>query len=338
MRTTRLALCVAALLLAPAAWAEKNLQVFFIDVEGGQSTLIVSPSGESMLIDTGWPGHNHRDVDRIVHAAKKAGCKRIDYVLVTHYHMDHVGGAAQLAERFPVRTFVDHGANTETDKGAQQMNEIYAKALQNAKRLTVKPGDKIPVKGLDVTVVAARGEHIATALPGAGQPNAECASCPRRADDNTENSKSIGVVVQYGKFRLVDLGDLTWNKELDLVCPDNLIGTADVYVVTHHGMDISNSPAIVRAIHPRLAVMNNGARKGGTPQAWHTVKDSPGLEDLWQLHFANAGGKDANSPDTFIANIDENCTGNYLYMTAHKDGSLEVENSRNKYAKNYPAR
>lgn len=288
-----------------------------------------------MLIDTGWPGHNHRDADRIITAAKKAGLKRIDYVIITHYHMDHVGGAALLAERFPVRTFVDHGPNTETDKGATQMNEIYQKALQNSQRLTVKPGDTIPVKGLDVTVVAANGERITSPLPGAGQPNPECASCPRKEDDPSENARSIGVLVKYGDFRLLDLGDLTWNKELGLVCPNNLIGTAEVFVVSHHGMDISNSPALVRAVHPRAAVMNNGARKGGMAKAWQTVKASPSLEDLWQLHFAVAGGKENNSPDTFIANIDDACAGNYIEMTAQSDGSFTVTNSRNRYQKAY---
>jgi hypothetical protein len=137
---------------------------------------------------------------------------------------------------------------------------------------------------------------------------------------------------------MVDLGDLTWNKELDLVCPKNLIGTADVFVVSHHGMDISNSPALVRAIHPRVAVMDNGARKGGTAQAWTTVKNSPGIEDLWQLHFAVASGKEANSSDTVIANIDEQCAGNALQMTAESTGAFTLVNTRNKYQRTYAAR
>jgi len=337
MRIPWLTIALFGLLSAPAVQAAKDLRVFFVDVEGGQSTLIVGPSGESMLIDTGWPGHNFRDADRIVAAAKSAKLKRIDYVIVTHYHDDHVGGAAQLVQRIPVGTFVDHGPNIETGKGADRLNEIYTKALAGgAKRLTVKPGDTIPIKGLEVTVVAANGEHIQQALPGAGESNPECQACPRKADDPSENARSVGVVIQYGSFRMVDLGDLTWNKELDMVCPKNLIGKAQVFVVSHHGMDISNSPVLVRAIHPRLAVMNNGARKGGTPDAWRTVKASPGLEDLWQLHFAMAGGKETNVPDTMIANIDEICSGNYLEMTAQSDGSFTVVNSRNKYQRSYP--
>ena len=218
------------------------------------------------------------------------------------------------------------------------MNEVYAKAQAGAKRMSLKAGDTIPLKGVSATVVESNGDPIARPLDGAGQPNPDCASGARKEDDPSENARSMGFVLQFGRFRMVDLGDLTWNKELALVCPNNLIGTADLYVVTHHGMDISNAPAIVRAIHPRVAVMNNGARKGGTPQAWNTVKSSPGLEDLWQLHFAVAGGKDNNSPDTFIANIDESCTGSYLELTAQNDGSFTLRNSRNKYERAYPAR
>ena len=333
---TPIARLTVLLLLAISCFGAKNLEMYFIDVEGGQATLIVAPSGESLLVDTGWPGFGGRDADRIVAVAKKtAKLKRIDYVLITHHHRDHVGGAAALAERFNIGTFVDHGPNVESDKGAKEMDAIYAKALATSKHTVVKPGDAIPVKGLTITVVAANGEHIQQALPGAGQPNPACSGVPLKEQDPTENARSVGFVLSWNAFRFVDLGDLTWNKEMDLVCPNNLLGTVSLYLTTHHGMDASNSPAIVQALHPKVAIMNNGARKGGSPSAWNVVRNSPGLEDLWQIHFAVAGGKEANSPDTFIANIDEACEGKWLHVSVASDGQFTVTNSRNKFSKTY---
>ncbi len=315
--------------------AAKNLEVYAIDVEGGQSTLVVSPTGESMLIDTGWGGHNHRDAERIAAACKSAGVKKIDYLVITHYHADHVGGVPQLAEKLPIVNFVDHGPSVETGKPAEILFNAYSDYRSKGKHIEVKPGDTIPIKGIDVKVVAAGGAAIASPLPGAGAPNPECSSFVRRAEDKTENAQSVGTLISWGKFRMLDLGDLTWNKEFDLVCPNNRIGTVDVYLVSHHGMNMSGSPQLVHAIHPRVAIMNNGARKGGTVEAWQTVHDSPGLEDFWQLHFSVAGGKDHNSPDTFIANLEEICQGKWIKLTVDKDGGFTVLNSRNQYEKAY---
>lgn len=327
---------LAALTLTPSAHAAKNLEMYFIDVEGGQATLIVAPSGESMLVDTGWPGFGARDADRIAAVMKHAKLKKLDHVFITHFHRDHVGGAAGVAERVPVGTFYDHGQNIESDKGALELNAIYAKALAGgAKHVVVKPGDSVPVKGLDVKVVAANGEHILTPLTGGGQPNPACAGVERKEPDASENARSAGFVLTFGSFRFVDLGDLTWNKELDLVCPNNLLGTATVYLTTHHGLDQSNAPPMVQALHPKVAIMNNGARKGGVPSAWRIIHSSPGLEDLWQLHFAVAGGKENNVSDTMIANIDEQCEGKYLHMTVQPDGEFTIVNPRNKYTKTY---
>ncbi len=323
------------LILALLPAAAKDLTVHFIDVEGGQATLIVSPAGESMLVDAGWPGFNGRDAGRIIAAAKEAGLKQIDYLLVTHYHLDHVGGVAPLAEKFPVATFVDHGDNTETGRQAEELSAAYAKARGSARRLTVKAGDPIPIQGLDVRVVTARGEHIAAALKGAGQANAACAGVQEQKPDPSENARSVGFVLQYSKFRFVDLGDLTWNKELELVCPNNLAGTADVYLISHHGMDISNSPAILNALRPRVAISNNGARKGGSPAAFKVVRNTPGLEDLWQLHFSVPAGQDGNSPEQFIANPDAACQGHPIKLTAAADGSFTVTNTRNGFSKTY---
>ncbi len=231
---------LASLCFVPAAHAAKNLEMYFIDVEGGQATLIVAPSGESMLVDTGWAGFGARDAARIVAAAKSAHVKKIDYVVITHFHADHVGGAANLAERIPIGAFVDHGKNVETTKTASELDASYAKAMANSKHMVVKPGDKIPLKGVDVEVVTSNGDHIQSPLPGAGQPNAACSGVQKKADDSSENARSLGFVLTYGSFKFVDLGDLTWNKELELACPNNLIGTASVLLVSHHGVDQSN--------------------------------------------------------------------------------------------------
>jgi beta-lactamase superfamily II metal-dependent hydrolase len=326
---------LASLCLLPAAHAAKNLEMYFIDVEGGQATLIVAPSGESMLVDTGWAGFGARDAARIVAAAKSAHVKKIDYVLITHFHADHVGGAANLAERIPIGTFVDHGKNVETTKTASELDASYAKAIANSKHLVVKAGDKIPLKGVDVEVVTSNGDHIQTPLPGAGQPNAACSGVEKKANDASENARSLGFVLTYGSFKFVDLGDLTWNKELELVCPNNLIGTASVLLVSHHGVDQSNSPALVHGIHPRVAIINNGAKKGGSPATYQIVRSSPGLEDVWQVHFAVAGEKQNNAPDPFIANLDANCEGKDLHLSATSSGSFTITNQRNKYSKTY---
>lgn len=343
MRTENFGLVLLAAFLPQMAagplglFGGKTLEMYFVDVEGGQATLIVSPSGQSLLIDTGWRGFEGRDAGRIAQAAKAAKIKQIDYLLITHYHRDHVGGVPQLADRMKILNFVDHGPNTEDSKVTTEDYSDYVKTIQRGEHLVVKPGDTVPVKGLSVKVLTANGEHIQTPLPGAGQPNSFCAATPQKQADPTENARSLGVLITFEKFRFLDLGDLTWNKELELMCPNNPIGTVDVLLVSHHGLNQSNSPALVDAVHPRVAIMNNGARKGGSPDAWQIVKDSPGLEDLWQLHYALEGGKEHNVADPFIANVDEQCMGQYVKLTADGNGSFTVWNQRNKFEKVYKA-
>jgi len=317
--------------------AAQTLDVYFIDVEGGQATLFVSPSGESMLVDTGWPDFAGRDADRIVAAAKLAGVKRIDYLVVTHYHADHVGGVPQLAERIPITNFVDHGPrDVESDPMAQFLYKAYEGVASKGSRMTARPGEKIPVPGIDVEILTAAGDEIAQPLAGAGKPNPLCATTPRRAVDSSENAQSVGMMITYGKFRIVDLGDLTWNKELDLVCPNNKLGTADVYLSTHHGMNMSGSAAIVHALHPRVAIMNNGDKKGGTPEAWQAIHSSPGLEGFWQLHYAVDGGPANNVAADFIANQDAT-EGMWIKLSADPDGTFTVTNSRNGQSERYAA-
>jgi competence protein ComEC len=330
--TLALLLLLAVPCLLPAA---KNLEIYSIDVEGGQATLFVSPSGESMLVDTGWGAFNKRDAERIAAAAKMGGVKKIDYLVITHYHADHVGGVLQLAEKLPIHNFVDHGPNVETAAGTKVLFNTYVSYRDKGTHIEVKPGDTVPIKGIDVKVLSAAGKVIDAPLPGAGQPNPECASFQMKDPDPGENAQSVGMLITYGSFRMLDMGDLTWNKEKDLVCPVNKIGTIDLYLVSHHGMDMSGSPQFVHALHPKVALMNNGAKKGGSPAIWQTIHDTPGLQDLWQLHFAIAGGKEHNSADPFIANLDEICEGKWIRVDAQKDGSFKLYNSRNKYEKSY---
>lgn len=337
MRISRFLILVFTVLLAPLLWAtkaRKPLDIYFIDVEGGQATLVVSPSGQSMLVDTGWPGFNNRDADRIAAAAKLAGISQIDYVVITHYHSDHVGGVPQLASKMKIAAFVDHGQNREDSDDTRKLFAAYGDVANKAKHLVVKPGDHIPVKGIDVVVLTADGEHIATPLKGAGQPNPLCASELEAPVDQTENARSLGTLITYGKFRFIDLGDLTKRKEKDLVCPNNVVGTVDLYLTTHHGLDQSNGKVIVDALHPRVAIMNNGAHKGGKPEAWKTVHESPGMQDLWQVHYAEDAGKDYNVAENFIANLNQT-EGEYIKVSAQPDGTFTVTNSRNQYAKTY---
>lgn len=321
--------------MAATAAVAAPLRMYFVDVEGGQATLLVAPSGKSMLIDTGWPGFAGRDAGRIADAAKEAGISKLDFVLVTHYHDDHVGGVPQLAERMKIETFVDHGPNREDADDARANFAAYEKVLRGAKRLVVKPGDRVPVEGLEVEVVSADGESISEPLAGAGQANALCANEPEAPEDATENARSVGVVITYGKLRVLDLGDLTKKKELRLTCPRNLIGRVDLFVVTHHGFTQSNARALVHAVHPRVAIMDNGARKGGSPDAWQTVHDSPDLAGLWQLHYAVESGNEHNVAAEFIANPDEKCEGKSIKVAAEADGTITVTNARTGFAKTY---
>lgn len=317
----------------------KTLDIYFVDVEGGQATLVVSPSGQAMLIDTGWRGFGGRDADRIAAVAKHAKIKEINYVVITHYHRDHVGGVPQLAGLIKIGAYVDHGPSVETgNKVVREDFADYEKAISGAQHIVVKPGDVIPLKGVNVDVLSSAGDLFQKAQPGAGAINSLCDSAKQKEEDSTENARSVGMLIGYGKFRMLDLGDLTWNKELGLVCPNNLIGKVDVYLTTHHGFDQSGPAALVHAVSPRVAIMNNGAKKGGSPSAWQVVKDSPGLEDLWQLHYAIEGGRDHNVSDSFVANVDEFDQGDYLKISAEQDGSFTVFNSRNKYHHEYRAK
>jgi competence protein ComEC len=332
-----IAVAVVMSLAGVGGQSRTTLDVYFVDVEGGQATLLVTPSGASMLVDAGWSGVNGRDADRIAAAAKQAGVSKIDYLVVTHYHRDHVGGVPELAAKIPVGTFVDHGPSVEQGEQPAALFNAYVATRAKGRHLQVKPGDTIPLAGLDVRVVSAAGDLAKTALPGAGAANPLCADFKPKSEDPTENARSVGMVLTFGRFRLIDLGDLTWNKEHGLVCPNNLLGTVDVYLTTHHGLDQSGAGVLVHAIRPRVAIMNNGAKKGGTPPAWQIVHDTPGLQDIWQLHRAVDAGADHNAPEPFIANLEET-TAFGIKLSAERDGSFTVVNARNGQSKRYGPR
>jgi competence protein ComEC len=319
----------------------RDLAIYWTDVEGGGSTLIVSPSGQALLVDTGFPGNDDRDAKRIAETIKSAGLTKLDILEITHYHGDHVGGAAALSKLVPIDKYYDHGDSIEaaTPNGGP-IYESY-KALAGNKRVIVKPGDKIPLKGVDITVVSANGEVIAKPLNG-NAPNPYCKDAQTKPEDKTENSRSVGFLLTYGKFKFLDLGDLTWDREMMLACPVNKIGAVTLFQATHHGFSngASGSPAFVWALKPQVVVVNDGARKGFNADAYEIISKIPGVEGVWQLHRAVASDAAHNTSEQMIANTEEGAAdqGKGIKVTASKDGKLTVTNARNGYSKMYAPR
>ena len=322
----------------------RDLKVYFADVEGGQSTLFVMPDGESLLVDTGSPDASNpnapRDATRIAAICKLAGVTKIDNLVTTHYHSDHVGGLPQLVAMVPVGRFIDHGINREDDPATVAGWNAYQKVLAegHAEHLVVKPGDLLPVKAMRVQVVSADGEAITKPLAGGGAKNAACAASPIKEVEKTENDRSVGMMITFGKLRILDLGDLTWAKERPLMCPVDKLGKVDVYIVSHHGLINSGSPALVDAIAPRVAIMDNGTHKGGAPTTFETIEGSSRLQDLWQLHTAEGSDAKHNVAESHIANLPGPDAGNYLKLTARMDGSFSVTNGRTGESVEYPAK
>jgi len=372
MRTHHLMTAVAGLAALVAAGsgcafaqARTTLDIYTVDVEGGNATLFVAPSGQSLLIDTGnfGPEASVRDAERIMAAAKDAGLTQIDHLITTHWHGDHFGGMAELAKRIPIREFIDHGPNVQPAPAADGfLKDVYPKLYANAKHTVAKVGDKIAVAGLDVTVVTSAGETLKTALPGAGAPNPYCANF-KPGENNAEDPMSVGTYITFGKFRTMHLGDVTKNKEFELMCPVNRIGALDAFLGLHHAVNTSSSEVIIHALHPRVIIVNNGTRKGAQPDVMQVLFSSPGLEDLWQIHFSQLSGQEYTVPGMFIANLLDqplaampvapiaapapgpntppppahNGPAYWIKLSAKMDGSFTVTNARNGFTKTYDA-
>jgi hypothetical protein len=368
-RSVSLALLWWSLLGASCPAAAQTADIYFVDVGLGNATFVVSPAGQTMLLDTG----PSRAANRILAFMKQAGLRQVDYLVVSHFEEDHMGAAPRLAEQVPILNWVDHGesvvfgkddewwrqrrgpwARPGMGKQYDESFESYRKARATGSHIIVRPGDKIPVGGLDVVALSAAGKTISAPLKGAGIPNPVCASIDRRAEDDAEDGQSIGILISFGAFRFIYLGDLTWNTANSLFCPKNLVGVVDAYLVTHHAQSMTRelgdyyyglsccSQAELHGLRPRAAFLSLGAlgHKFGADAAMKVIRNSPGLEDLWQTEKIVEGGeKGHNPPDQFIANIGEKSEQvPFLKLSASSDGSFAVTNSRNQYTKTYPRR
>lgn len=350
-------------LAAPAEARDHALQMVSIDVEGGGGTLFVTPDGKSLLIDTGNPEHStitgaHPSSERIVAAANALGVKKLDYLLITHYHGDHIGGFEGLLARIPIKTIIDHGINRETTAstlpGAAQIDpnnpppgstafgyQQYVKLIGKRRHIIAKPGEVFKIGGMSVTIVAADAKMIAKPLPGAGEENPSCAGMePMANNGGEENARSTASVISYGKARIAAFGDLTWDREKDLFCPTDKVGKVDVYLATHHSTALSGSPAAVNAMAPIVAIVGNSARKGDDPARIKTIEDLPRIQDIWRLHASTVNPGIDGDPK-LIANLDADQSKDHFYslrLRIMKDGEVTVINERNGFNKTYQAK
>lgn len=343
-----------------AAATRNTLDIWVVDVEGGNATLFVTPSGDSVLIDTGNANGAERDSSRIMEAVRDAGITQIDHLILTHYHGDHFGGMELVAKQIPVKEFIDHGPNMQEGVGVDFEKNVYPKLYAGAKHTVAKPGDRIQLGGgVEWRIVAAGGEVIAP-FGGAGKANPACANF-EPVDNNIEDPLSVASYITFGNFRTAHIGDLTRNMEFKLMCPNTRLPTVPLFLGLHHGQGSSNSPVIVHALQPRVGIMNNGTRKGGEPYAVRSLMTSPGFEDLWQIHFSQLSGQEYTQPGMFIANLVDqqpdampiqpiaapapgpnappapahNGKAYWFKVSASRDGTFTVTNTRNAFSKTY---
>jgi beta-lactamase superfamily II metal-dependent hydrolase len=349
----------SALLLAAAALQAQsdNLQIYWVDVEGGAATLVIAPTGESMLIDTGFDTDD-RDARRIVATARQAGLERIDHVVISHYHRDHAGGLAALSKMIPIGRVYSRGDTISVPADQQWHDSV--RAVGGSRRTIVKPGDRIPLKGVDVLVVSSDHQMLSQPVNGGG-PNALCATAEQKAPAGFENQAGVGVLLTYNRFTFLDLIDLDWATEMELVCPVNKVGAVTLFQSNRHGAwNGAGAPAFLNAIRPQVLVFNNGPRKGlGQVQEAKTVTPPgvkvapyeqnhylraaaiPGIEGIWQVHLSlfDNDPKHNTSPD-MIANFEETaeCQGHWIKATVDSNGQFTMTNGRNGYSRSYKAR
>lgn len=317
---------------AVAGATDGQLDIYWIDVEGGAATLIVTPQGESVLVDTGNPGR--RDPHRIFDVAvKTAGLRKIDHLVITHYHRDHFGGAATLAAMLPIGVVYDNG---DFEGGLERPDKDYL-TFDASQRAVIEPGQAIPLKQppepsqpqLSLRCLAARQQFVA-ADASLDTNDSLCRDALPKARDRSDNANSIVLLLSLCKFQFFNAGDLTWNMEEKLVCPKNLVGEVDVYQTTHHGLDTSNNPLVIRSLKPKVAVFNNGVTKGCEPEVFAALKGEPSIEAVYQLHRNLRPDSPNNVDDEYIANLEEACQANFI--------KLSVDRPARNYTVSIPAR
>ena len=346
VRRERLTVATATLLLAFSASTgviraqpPQTLDIYWIDVEGGAATLVVTPQGESVLMDAGWPRPDFRDTDRIQAAMRDAGITTIDYLLISHFHTDHVGGLPQLAGRVPIGQVIDHGDSVEQDGEAGLTLWRSYEAVADGRRRTVEPGDKLPLRRMEFSFIASHRQLVES--PERRRPNRRCDTATAPAVDDGENGHSLGYVLSLGAFQFLNMGDLTPDREYALACPENRLGVVDLWQVPHHGGYGAIRPELAGALEPTVAVINNGPRKGGTPESLASAHATPGVGDVWQSHRALSDAEAMNTDPRLIANLteEEDCEGHWIKATVQADGrAWTMTNARTGYSRNYQSK